>query len=387
MKGKVSKALLLVLVLSLAVVGVAYAEEDVTGDRIRVVGEITGVDLVASTFSLHAWSGMDLRFFATHSTRFRSSDGSVHELSDLEVGMRALVIGVERDGGLVALMVVTAKLDNVSDRVRVFGEITGAVSVGGSFSLEKRGGEVVTIQTNERTRFRSRDGLIQGLDDLEAGMVALAIAVEQEDGELLALVIAAGYKEDLPDNLRKFQGEIIGVVPGQGIFTLTTREGEAITFQTSDRTRFRSRDGSVTDINDLKKGMIALVGALQTEEGTLLAGFVTAWNPANHPGVDVRASGRIVSLGDRSFTIETRGGDRMTFSVDGSTKFRSRDGSVKGFDDLQVWMIAIVGANELGNGDLKAVWVGAGKPAGERPTLDSNRLEEHPPLREVEPIT
>jgi len=387
MKGKVSKTLLLVLVLSLAVVGVAYAEEDVTGDRIRIVGEITGVDLVASTFSLHAWSGMDLRFFATHSTRFRSSDGSVHELSDLEVGMRALVIGVERDGGLVALMVVITKLDDVPDRVRVFGEIAGAVSVGGSFSLEKRGGEVVTIQTNERTRFRSRDGLIQGLDDLEAGMIALAIAVEQEDGELLALVIAAGYKEDLPDNLRKFQGEITGVVPGQGVFTLTTREGEAITFQTSDRTRFRSRDGSVTDINDLKKGMIALVGALQTEEGTLLAGYVAAWNPANHPGVDVRAGGRIVSLGDRSFTIETRGGDRMTFSVDGSTKYRSRDGSVKGFSDLQVWMIAIVGANELGSGDLKAVWVGSGKPAAERPTLDSNRLEERPPLREVEPIT
>jgi len=219
MKGKVSKALLLVLVLWLAVVGVAYAEEDVTEDRIRVVGEITGVDLVASTFSLHARSGMDLRFFVTCNTRFRS------------------------------------------------------------------------------------------------------------------------------------------------------------------------RDGSVTDINDLKKGMIALVSALQTEEGALLAVYVAAWNPANHPGVDVRAGGRIVSLGDRSFTIETRGGDRMTFSVDGSTKYRSRDGSVKGFDDLQMWMIAIIGAKELGSGDLKAVWVGAGEPAAERPTLDSNRLEERPPLREVEPIT
>ena len=385
MRGKVSKAMLLVLALSLVMVGVAYAEEDVIGDRIRVVGEITGVDMLANSFSLHTWGGDDLRFFTTSSTRFRSPNGSTQKLSDLEVGVRALVFGIESESELVALVIVAAKQDDIPDRVRVFGEIMGVVSTRGSFSLEKRDGKVVTILTNERTHFRSRDGSIQGLDDLETGMVAVIIAVEQEDGGLLALVVAAGYKEDLPNNLRMFKGDITKVVPGQGTFTLKTQEGEVISFLTTDRTRFVSRDGSVTDIHDLKKGMMARVGAVEKEEGSLMAIFVAAADFPDRP-VDVRVGCQIIYLGERSFTIETRGGDRMTFSVDGSTRYRSRDGSVEGFDDLQVGMIAIVGAKELRNGELKAVWVGVGRSSAERDGRDSNRLEDRPPLPEAETV-
>ena len=376
MMGKVSKALVFVLAVSLVMVSSAYAEEDVIGDRIRVGGRIMGIDLQANTFSLHTLGGDDLQFIVTPTTRFRSPGGSIQKLSDLEVGMRALVIGTKSESELVALAIVAAKQDD-PDRVRVFGEVIGVASTGGSFSLEKRDGEVVTILTDERTHFRSRDGSIQGLDDLETGMIALVIAVEQEDGGLLGLVVAAGHKQDLPNNLRRFKGEITKVVPGQDTFSLETREGEVISFQTNDRTRFVSRDGSVTDIHDLKKGMIALVGAVEKEEGTLMAIFVAAADIPDRP-VDVRVGGQIISLGERSFTIETRGGDRMTFSVDGSTKYKLRDGSVEGFDDLQVGMLAIVGAKELGNDDLKAVWVGVGWPPAERDGHDTSRLEERP---------
>ena len=350
MRSKVSKALLLVLVLSLVMVGVAYAEEDVTGDRIRVVGKITGIDLPANTFGLRTWGGDDLQILVTHNTIFRSPNGSIQTLSDLEVGLRALVIGMESESEFVALVIIAAKRDD-PDRVSVIGEIIDVVSAGGSFSLEKRDGEVVTILTNEQTRFRSRDGSIQGLDDLEAGMEALVIAVKQEDEGLLGLVVAAGYKEDLPNNVRKFKGEITNVVPGQSTFILKTREGDVISFQTNNRTRFISRDGSVTDIHDLKKGRIALVGAVAKEEGSLMAILVAVADLPDRR-VDVRVGGRVVSLGERSFTVETRGGDLRTFSVDGSTKYRSRDGSVEGFNDLQVGMITIVGAKELGSGDL-----------------------------------
>lgn len=40
---------------------------------------------------------------------------------------------------------------------------------------------------------------------------------------------------------------------------------------------------------------------------------------------------------------------------------RSRDGSVDGLEDLQEGMLAIVGARELGNGELRAQWVGVGR--------------------------
>jgi hypothetical protein len=176
-------------------------------------------------------------------------------------------------------------------------------------------------------------------------------------------MVVAGYKEDIPDNLVGYRGEITGVVPGQSTFTLETRAGEALTFQTNDRTRFRSRDGSVEDIHGLKKGMVAIVGALEQNDGTLLAIFVGVGYPEDErPIVDVWSIGRIVALEERSFTIVTRGGESEEFLVDGSTVYRSRDGSISDFDDLEEGMIVLVGAKELGGGQLKVVWVGARRP-------------------------
>ncbi|MEK7683125.1 MAG: DUF5666 domain-containing protein, partial [Chloroflexota bacterium] len=110
---------------------------------------------------------------------------------------------------------------------------------------------------------------------------ALVVGIRQ-DGALQALLVAVGEPKDRPEIL-KFKGEITGIVPGQGTFTLMTREGEELEFQTSERTKFRSRDGSVQDIHDLKKGMLALVGAIEQEDGTLLALVVGVGNPEDRP--------------------------------------------------------------------------------------------------------
>jgi hypothetical protein len=52
MKGRVSKAVLLALTLSLMLTGVAYAEDNAPGDRVQATGKITSLDLESSTFSL-----------------------------------------------------------------------------------------------------------------------------------------------------------------------------------------------------------------------------------------------------------------------------------------------------------------------------------------------
>jgi hypothetical protein len=369
MKSKMNKALLLVLVFGMVFAGPAYAADDSPESRMRAFGEVVRVDLTASTFTLSAAHGREYVFVVDRETQFRSPNGSVGELADLEVGMRALVIAVE-DDELIARVVAAANLDDLPERVRAMGEIVAIELVERSFVLQKRDGERLTFKVDENTQFRSRDGSIQSLEDLEVGMLSLVIGVKQGDGVLIAKTVAAGYREDLPPNLRTFKGEISNVVPGQGTFTLTTSDGSSVTFQTSDRTRFRSRDSSIADIHDLKKGMVAFVAAQEGEDGGWLALLVAAGDPQDHPGdpkIDVRRMGKISSLGERSFTIQTRNGDAFTFSVDGSTKFRSRDGSVDSFDDLQIGMIAIVGAKELGNGQLKAVWVGVGQPKAEAP--------------------
>src|SRR3989304_2728638 len=78
---------------------------------------------------------------------------------------------------------------------------------------------------------------------------------------------AAFAEEEHPQRERfRYAGEITGVVPGQGTFTLLTRAGEELEFQTSDRTHYRSPDGSVQEMHDLKKGMKALVAGIKDED-------------------------------------------------------------------------------------------------------------------------
>ncbi|MGH2621036.1 MAG: hypothetical protein ACRDHG_10770, partial [Anaerolineales bacterium] len=60
---------------------------------------------------------------------------------------------------------------------------------------------------------------------------------------VLSLLVpsAAFAEEEHPERNRfRYAGEITGVVPGQGTFTLLTRAGEELEFQTSDRTHYRS---------------------------------------------------------------------------------------------------------------------------------------------------
>ncbi|MGD2253380.1 MAG: DUF5666 domain-containing protein [Anaerolineales bacterium] len=363
MLKRMSKILLLVIALSLMFTGVAYAQEDQPGVPRRAAGKITSVSLGTASFRLHTRAGNDVTIFVVESTVFRSRDGSIQGLGDLEVGMAAYVVGAEsEEGSFVARLVAAGFIEDVRPIVvRATGEIT-RVSLGeNAFTLQTRDGEQLTFQVCDRTRFRSRDGSIHGLEDLEVGMLARVGALKGEDGSLTALVVAAGHKPEPPERFR-FMGEITQVIPGQETFTLQTREGREISFQVGDRTQYRSRDGSVEDIHDLKKGMVALVVAIEQEDGSWLALLVAAANPGQGPSVDVRAAGQIIALGSRSFTLRTRDGRELAISVDGSTAYRSPDGSVQSFDDLQVGMLALVGAKELGNGGLKAVYVVARNP-------------------------
>lgn len=225
------------------------------------------------------------------------------------------------------------------------------------------------------------------LSDLEPGMTALVTAVDTEDNGIVALVVAAGTPGgELRDRIFRTTGEITGVIPGQETFTVQSREGESITFVTGERTKFRSRDGSVTGIHDLKRGMLTMVGAIKMEDGTNQALVVMVGNPEDRPNV-VSPSGKIVSLGGNSLTIETRSGEQKSFSVDGSTKYKSRDGSVSGFGDLEVGMAAIVVGRDLGNGELLALVVGAGNIPTERPErmgdVRPEVLRERPPVSQT----
>ncbi len=372
------RIILVTAALTLGFVGVAYAEGDAPDNQLRIAGVILNVDFPGNTFAVRTLSGTDVHVHVTGNTEYRSRDGSVQGFEDLVVDMRIIVVGQERgDGTINASVVFAATPEEVPELMRLKGEVGG---VGDRyFTLLTEDGRSLTINVIDRTRFRSRNGEVTALSDLEPGMVALVTAADTEDNGIVALVVAAGTPGgDIRDRVFRTSGEITGVVPGQETFTVQSKEGDSITFVTGERTKFRSRDGSVTGIHDLKRGMFAMVGAIKMEDGTNQALVVLAGSPEDRPERPkaVNATGKIVSLGSNSLTVETRSGDQKTFSVDGSTKYKSRDGSVNGFGDLEVGMISIVVGRDLGNGELLAVIVGAGHiPAERAEQMDGVRPE------------
>lgn len=286
---------------------------------------------------------------------------------------------------LGATSVAFAQADRPEGAFRVWGEISQVVPGQGTFTLITRQGTEITFATSDVTEFKSPEGKIEDIHDLKKGMKALVVGKET-DGELpLALLVAARNPDDRPDRFR-MAGEITGVDPGQQTLTIKPREGEEVTFQTNDRTQFKSREGSINGLEDLKQGMFAAMVAIKQEEGLPLALLVAAGHPEDRPDrpqVDVRAAGQIVDIANASFTIQQRDGGRMTFGVGDNTKFKSRDGSIQGLDDLEVGMVAAVGAIKNEDGSLSAAWVAAGNPQHDRPNPDRgpNRNPEERPSR------
>ncbi|MEW6568780.1 MAG: DUF5666 domain-containing protein [Chloroflexota bacterium] len=367
MVAKLAKALWVILALSLGLAQPALAEGDSPNGGLvdgRGLGQVTAIG--ASDFTVETRRGTTHTLLVDKKTTFEARDGTPRSFSDLEVG--TWVAGsYERlsDGRLLARRVILLGDELPHLDVRAAGEVTAVDAAGGTFGLHTRGGEDLTFVVDGDTIFRSPDGSVSGLDDLQPGMLA-AVGARDEDGALVAIVVVAGNRPERPPRQRA-GGEITSVHPGAGEFSLHTREGADLTFGVSERTRFLSRDGSVNDIHDLHQGMLAVVVYVEREDGTLEALAVGAGNPEDRPQVDVRAAGRIRAVGSDTFSLETRSGETLTFTVDGSTVFRSRDGSVNGLEDLKEGMLAVVGARELGNGNLRAVWVGVGRAPRDAP--------------------
>jgi hypothetical protein len=96
-----------------------------------------------------------------------------------------------------------------------------------------------------------------------------------------------------------------------------------------------------------------------------LALAVAAGNPEDRPVLDVKAGGKVTAVGSSSFSIQKRNGGSMSFSVSDSTHYIG----ISSLDDLEVGMMAAVGANETDDG-LLALFVGARNP--------EDRPERHP---------
>jgi hypothetical protein len=235
----------------------------------RARGNVTGVDLAGDRFTLHTFSGDDLTFQISEGTIFA---GGVESLKDMEAGMQAAVGAIElEDDSLVALFVLVRR-----PLVRHAGTVVSVDVSSDTFTLDTRQGEQLTFQVDKNTRFRSKDGLVEGLEDLQPGMVALVVAKVAEGDALVAAGVIAGTEDQLPHFDLHVAGRV--VVVEEVSFTLQARNGEQYTFKVDEETRFRSLGSWLDGLEDVKVGMRLAVGAEEVGGG-YLARLVLAGRP------------------------------------------------------------------------------------------------------------
>lgn len=365
MSKKILIPMIAVLVVTLLAgvwaIGDAQAQGDGPLARLRrarpAFGQVTA--LGDNQFTIQTKAGETKTFQVDDKTRFRSKDTQDLSFADLQVGRWVAVVAPRDVEQPVARFVALMPEDFDPEQMQgVRGRVTEIDVAAQAFTLENREGEAVTLKVDENTRFK---GEVAELAELQEGMVAGAATSEQENGDLLATLVRAGNPQDRRQNRQA--GEVVSVDETAGQFTLRTlRKGEETTFATDENTRFRSKDGKVTSLKDLKPGMVAIVAIRPAAEGEMpLAALVAAGDKDDLPKFDKRFAGKVISVDDKSFTIQTRDGKQITFQVTGDTLFRSKGGQVKSLQDLQEGMITLVGAKELGNGEYQAQVVAAGK--------------------------
>jgi hypothetical protein len=279
MVGKFTKASLLLLFLTAIFAGTVYAEEELHIPKVRALGDITAINLDENTFALETRQGEELRFLVINRTKFRSPDGSLNGLGDLEVGMKALVVGMRLpERGLIALAVGAVDPEDVPETFRLKGKVNGVDLQRSTFSILAEQGETQRYKVIDRTQFRSRDGSVMGLQDLELGMPVVVIATKTDDGLPVALLVIVGSPDTRHERFEAI-GEITAVFPDRNQFEFQNHAGETLLISVGERTKFRSRGGSIDGINDLEPGMRVLVAGVVTEDGAHHALLVAAGQP------------------------------------------------------------------------------------------------------------
>ena len=350
-------AALAAVVIGLFAVDAAFAGNGGILNRFKrangALGQVS--EIKSNEFSITKRDGSEMSYHVGEETKFFDRDRNALTFADMVEGGWVLVAAPDKEGEKPeARAVVILPEDFDPENMGVYRGVIAGVSVSeNEVTLKTKDEQEITFAVNEETRFA---GEAADLASLEEGMQAGIAAEEQDDGSLLALNLRSSYQR-----ARKV-GQITAVDQAAGTFTLKGRDGIEVTFAVNEETRFRSKDGKVTGLADLKEGMVGAVFAVDDPAfANPLAKVVAAADKQDLPEFDARFAGKVTAVDDKSFTIQTRDGETVTFQVTGDTKFRSRDGSVKGLADLKVGMLIGVGAKELGNGEYQAQLVVAGK--------------------------
>ena len=364
MSKKITLSLIVGLILTLLVSGIAFANEENPnsehGGRGRLAyGEVVSVG--DATFTLQNLKGEEVTFSVDADTKFRAQGEEAISFANVEIGKK---VAVTANKDSVAKLVILLPDDfQPGERfsVRKRGEIATVDAEAGTFSLLTPNGEELTFTVDEDTHYK---GQLTSLDEMQTGWNAGVAAKEQEDGTLLATFIIAGERQERPE-IVKARGTVASVDAGAGTFTITTQDGESLTFTVDESTRYK---GQLTSLDEMQTGWNAGVAAKEQEDGTLLALIVIAGDV--EAGQFTKARGTITSVNARAgtFTLTTQDGQNMIFTVSEKTRYK---GQLSSLDEMQTGWNAGVAAKEQEDGTLLAVLIIARERSAQHPTVQN----------------
>ena len=131
--------------------------------------------------------------------------------------MRIILVTAALTLGLTG--VAYAEGDAPDNQIRIAGVILNVGFPGQTFAVRTLSGSDVHVHVTGNTQYRSRDGSVQGFDDLVVDMRTVVVGQERGDGAINASVVFAATPEELPEIMR-LKGKIDGV--GDRFFTLIT---------------------------------------------------------------------------------------------------------------------------------------------------------------------
>jgi hypothetical protein len=229
------------------------------------------------------------------------------------------------------------------------------VSLGNQqIALQKLDGLELTVHVNEQTRYRIAGEGESTFNDLQVGRYIAGYGRKNTAGEAIArlvVMLPEGFDPSkLPD--RRIAGQVIEVDNSDNSLSVETRLGMKEVIGVDQDTQYL---GEVKSLSEVEAGMVALAAVRELDDGSMLAVRLTTRFPVQrHVGTIVAVDGYT-----GSFTLHTKTGDDLIFTVDENTRYRDKGNSLQNLGDLKLGMLAYVSARSDSLGNLLAVQVAA----------------------------
>jgi hypothetical protein len=293
----------------LTATGAAWAEESAQRGALR--GQVVAIE--GNTLLVNTVSGEERTVIVGEDTRLRIPGVQEPSVEDIEAGDYVGAWGeINEDGDLLATVVVILPSEMAQRRWVVQGHV--AAIEGQTLTVETGQGERIVV-TDESTRFRIPGVEDPGVEDISVGDPILALGRPDEEGNLLARVVAIVTPGQVQ---RRTVRGVIEAVDGAAI-RLLTRQGE-VRVETDRETIFRIPGVEDPGLDDLEvRDLIVVVGTWEAEGEVFNARavrLIPRW-----PSHLRLLRGEVTGIEGRTIVLDALQGE-VAVLTDGDTVFR-----------------------------------------------------------------